>query len=131
MRVAPLPPLAVLLLCRCVQQVASGAKHLHANGLGHGDIKPDNVLIMRSGDGGEGCVAQLADLGMTRGESLRQGLPFLCSCFINSIFPAKGDFPEVSSVQYLCSFFLKYFSFTPECRNLSCDHGLLLDYYGE
>lgn len=49
-----------------MQQVASGAQHMHKHGIGHGDIKPENVLMVPC-DGG-GSVPQLADFGTARGE---------------------------------------------------------------
>lgn len=49
-----------------MQGVAAGTEHIHKQGIGHGDIKPENVLMVPY----EGRhVPQLADFGMARGES--------------------------------------------------------------
>ncbi|CAN0436611.1 unnamed protein product, partial [Scytosiphon promiscuus] len=53
---------------RVVVQVAAGAEHMHKNGISHGDIKPQNILMIGGKDGS--LVPQLADFGTARGESL-------------------------------------------------------------
>lgn len=61
---------------RLLQHVSRGVKHMHALGIGHGDLKPANVLLFD--DGGErGCVAKVCDFGMARGE---QGFVVWCCC---------------------------------------------------
>jgi len=48
-----------------VLQAASGLRHVHELGIGHGDVKPENILLF---DDKEGCcVAKLSDFGMSRG----------------------------------------------------------------
>ena len=54
---------------RLLGQVASGVRHMHAQGFGHGDLKPENVLLFDEGK--EGVVAKVADFGMARGEARR------------------------------------------------------------
>ena len=53
---------------RVVVQVAAGAEHMHKNGISHGDIKPQNILMIGGKDGS--LVPQLADFGTARGECL-------------------------------------------------------------
>ncbi|CAN0362623.1 unnamed protein product [Scytosiphon promiscuus] len=52
-------------VCRCLGQIASGVRHVHEQGIGHGDIKPENILLFDDGQGG--CDPKLCDFGMSRG----------------------------------------------------------------
>ncbi|CAM9185989.1 unnamed protein product [Laminaria digitata] len=52
-------------LLGCVGQVASGAEHMHGHGIGHGDIKPENVLMFKGKKNGE-ILPKLADFGTAR-----------------------------------------------------------------
>ncbi|KAK3387731.1 kinase-like domain-containing protein, partial [Podospora didyma] len=42
-------------------QITSGLQAIHAVGVVHGDVKPENILIFRSAEGG--YIAKLADFG--------------------------------------------------------------------
>ena len=44
----------------CLAQMAQALQHLHSRGIGHMDVKPDNILT--SGDG----VYKLGDFGLAR-----------------------------------------------------------------
>ena len=55
-RVLSLPDLQVL------HQMASGLAHLHAEGIVHGDIKPENILISLN----DPVQMKLADFGISK-----------------------------------------------------------------
>ena len=59
--------LGCLTKSRCLQQVSSGVGHMHELGIGHGDIKPANVLMYDNGQGG--LWPKVCDFGMARGEA--------------------------------------------------------------
>lgn len=65
-----------LEMSRSLQQIAFGLSHLHGLGLGHGDVKPTNVLLFDDGNGG--YVPKMCDFGMVRGEQ-RQTTRIKCS----------------------------------------------------
>ncbi|CAM9288458.1 unnamed protein product [Ectocarpus sp. 6 AP-2014] len=48
----------------CLQQVASGVRHMHEAGIGHGDLTPPNILLVDDGDGE--CVPKISDFGLAR-----------------------------------------------------------------
>lgn len=54
-----------------MQQVANGLLHMHAQGIGHGDVKPENFLLFDDGEGW--YVAKISDFGMARGETPEGG----------------------------------------------------------
>jgi len=53
-------PIDIFFLLSCAIQIARGLEHLHANGVLHLDIKPDNILVTTSG------VLKLGDFGNSR-----------------------------------------------------------------
>jgi hypothetical protein len=59
-----LPPKTILDLCT---QIAAGMAHVHANRLYHRDLKPNNVLLTRSGMvGPSGLRSVVTDLGLAK-----------------------------------------------------------------
>jgi len=57
----PMPPPELALMLRCV---ASALAHLHAAGVAHMDVKPDNIFAAAPGPpGGPACGFKLGDLG--------------------------------------------------------------------
>jgi serine/threonine protein kinase len=44
------PPLSLPKLARVLEQVAAGLAHMHAKGVMHADMKPNNVMLSRAGD---------------------------------------------------------------------------------
>ncbi|MFM2091924.1 MAG: hypothetical protein RLZZ127_2413, partial [Planctomycetota bacterium] len=56
-------PLAEPEVLRLARELADGLAHAHAKGIIHRDVKPENVLIARQGDGWAG---KLVDLGLAR-----------------------------------------------------------------
>ncbi|CAM9762517.1 unnamed protein product, partial [Ectocarpus sp. 13 AM-2016] len=77
-------------LLRYAAQVADGVDFMHSMGLVHGDVKPDNVILVKKSE--TLTVAKLADLGLSRavGERKYKG----CGTFGNSITP-NNYFEEV------------------------------------
>jgi eukaryotic-like serine/threonine-protein kinase len=59
------PPLGLPLLVQIFKRVAEGLIHMHRRGVYHGDLKPNNILVSRSGD------VKVIDYGLARirGES--------------------------------------------------------------
>ncbi|GMH39410.1 hypothetical protein BSKO_07308 [Bryopsis sp. KO-2023] len=47
-------------------EIASAIKHLHDNGIVHGDVKPENVLLRTCAADPRGFVCKLADFGFSR-----------------------------------------------------------------
>jgi serine/threonine protein kinase/tetratricopeptide (TPR) repeat protein len=54
--------LPVGALCTLMSQVLDALSHMHARGILHRDIKPDNILISRASDGA--LVAKISDFGI-------------------------------------------------------------------
>ncbi|CAN0026300.1 unnamed protein product, partial [Ectocarpus sp. 6 AP-2014] len=77
-------------LLRYAAQVADGVDFMHSKGLVHGDVKPDNVVLVKKSE--TLTVAKLADLGLSRavGERKYRG----CGTLGNSITP-NNYFEEV------------------------------------
>ncbi|CAM9963961.1 unnamed protein product [Ectocarpus sp. 13 AM-2016] len=77
-------------LLRYAAQVADGVDFMHGKGLVHGDVKPDNVVLVKKSE--TLTVAKLADLGLSRalGEKKYKG----CGTLGNSITP-NNYFEEV------------------------------------
>lgn len=50
---------------KVLTHLGSALAHMHANGITHRDVKPDNVLVKRS-LGDQGVIAKLADFGTSR-----------------------------------------------------------------
>lgn len=48
-----------------LRDAGQGLNHMANNGLVHVDIKPDNLLVVKTADG---LVGKMADYGHTRGE---------------------------------------------------------------
>lgn len=61
-RIGPLPPSAVASL---TQQVGRALTEAHARGIIHGDVKPENILIVDDPERPDGC-ARLVDFGLAR-----------------------------------------------------------------
>ncbi|KAK2760422.1 hypothetical protein CKAH01_16516 [Colletotrichum kahawae] len=59
----PKPDVYALIRLLCIH-VGHGLKSLHDNNFTHGDLKPDNILIFRDGNG---WIAKLCDFGCARG----------------------------------------------------------------
>ena len=55
---------------KVLTHLGSALVHLHANGMTHRDVKPDNVLVEQS-LGVQGIIAKLADFGTSRYHGLR------------------------------------------------------------
>lgn len=53
-------PLHPLRACHYIRQAAAGLQHLHETGLVHRDIKPDNLILDRTG------IVKILDLGLAR-----------------------------------------------------------------
>ncbi|CAN0585299.1 unnamed protein product, partial [Ectocarpus sp. 12 AP-2014] len=49
---------------RYAAQVVDGVDFMHSKGLVHGDVKPDNVILVKKSE--TLTVAKLADLGLSR-----------------------------------------------------------------
>ncbi|CBJ26349.1 conserved unknown protein [Ectocarpus siliculosus] len=77
-------------LLRYAAQVADGVDFMHSKDLVHGDVKPDNVVLVKKSE--TLTVAKLADLGLSRavGERKHRG----CGTLGNSITP-NNYFEEV------------------------------------
>ncbi|CBJ26365.1 probable serine/threonine-protein kinase transcriptional regulatoryprotein pknk [Ectocarpus siliculosus] len=80
----------VVELLTYAAQVADGVDFMHGKGLVHGDVKPDNVVLVKKSE--TLTVAKLADLGLSRavGERKYRG----CGTLGNSITP-NNYFEEV------------------------------------
>ncbi|CAN0195886.1 unnamed protein product [Ectocarpus sp. 13 AM-2016] len=50
----------------CLQQVASGVRHMHKAGIGHGDLTPPNILLVDDGYGG--CIPHATSVLPERSE---------------------------------------------------------------
>jgi serine/threonine protein kinase len=55
-----LRPLPITLLYQFISDIADGISALHDFGVIHGDVKPENILIFKNGDG---IIAKLGDFG--------------------------------------------------------------------
>jgi hypothetical protein len=58
-------PLVAANCDRWMQHVADALQHVHAQGVCHLDVKPDNVLLFGDGGGDGGGDAKLADFGIS------------------------------------------------------------------
>ena len=56
----------VLILARLFGGLLDGVLHLHDRGLTHGDLKPENVLVVRGAD----TRWMVADFGTTAGSTV-------------------------------------------------------------
>jgi len=54
------PPLSLPKLVRVFEMIAAGMAHMHSRGVVHADIKPNNVMLSRSGD------VKIIDYGLAR-----------------------------------------------------------------
>jgi serine/threonine protein kinase len=54
------PPLALPLLVQVFERVADGMVHMHRRGVYHSDLKPNNIMVSRSGD------VKVIDYGLAR-----------------------------------------------------------------
>lgn len=62
-------------LCRLLKDVGRGMSALHEAGLSHGDLKPQNILVFKSGSGNVTWTAKLCDFGFARGD-IKEGAEF-------------------------------------------------------
>jgi serine/threonine protein kinase len=60
------PALAVVELLHVVEQALTGLAAVHAAGILHRDLKPDNVMLCRGGSASGPLVAKLVDFGISR-----------------------------------------------------------------
>ncbi|KAG2424704.1 hypothetical protein HXX76_014280 [Chlamydomonas incerta] len=60
------PALIRRVVLRTAADVCRGMIHMHACGVLHGDLKPANVLLARSGKDRRGFEAKVADFGLSR-----------------------------------------------------------------
>src|SRR5262249_35757003 len=58
--------------CACARQVSPGLKQAHERGMGHGDIKPQNLMITGSG---QDAIVKILDFGLARLPRKTDGLP--------------------------------------------------------
>ncbi len=60
--------LSLAQVCSIMLQVCHGLQHAHENGVIHRDIKPDNILVARSGGSGDTqCISvKVIDFGLAR-----------------------------------------------------------------
>jgi serine/threonine protein kinase len=63
------------LLCKLLLDVTHGMAYVHSQGICHGDLKAANVLITSDASEPHGCVARVADFGLSR--ALGMGLSHL------------------------------------------------------
>jgi serine/threonine protein kinase len=59
-------PAAQAPLLRRLCDVAAGVAYLHQAGVCHGDLKCENVLLKSDPEDPDGCVAKVADFGLSR-----------------------------------------------------------------
>jgi serine/threonine protein kinase len=53
-------------LLRRAADVAAGVSYLHSRNVCHGDLKSENVLLRSEGADPDGCLAKVADFGLSR-----------------------------------------------------------------
>jgi serine/threonine protein kinase len=70
------PPLQVRLLRRAAD-VAAGVSYLHSRNVCHGDLKCENVLLRSEPADPDGCMAKVADFGLSRALAYGQVRPVL------------------------------------------------------
>jgi serine/threonine protein kinase len=84
---------------RLISQVADGLNVAHEKHLIHRDIKPDNILVTKSGQ------AKLTDLGLAKNQQSEQDLTKSQSCFGTLNFMAPEQFEDAKRADFLCDLY--------------------------
>jgi serine/threonine-protein kinase len=119
-RQSPLSPVALGSL---VEQTASALAEAHDRGLVHGDVKPDNILMVEDADQPHGFTVKLIDFGLARPCRVRVHLPAESASIIHG--PAVTGSEEARSVVAGTPLYM-----SPECLTSGAAPGPLLDLWG-
>ncbi|GMH40554.1 hypothetical protein BSKO_08458 [Bryopsis sp. KO-2023] len=68
-------------------EVARALAHLHASGIIHGDLKPQNVLLKTCEDSAKGFVAKVGDFGLSRQNMEKTHLSIVCHGTVDHMPP--------------------------------------------
>lgn len=69
----PISSLILILLCRATWQMAEALQHIHARGIAHLDLKPDNIYVSAGAYklGDFGRAVRTDSVGVEEGDSRR------------------------------------------------------------